>query len=81
MDAVVGESYIEPAPMRLMIEQPKSVNEGESVENPKGERAPVQRLVIRHYAFSSVTFHGTWRESSSCRISEVSSDNCLTLSS
>ena len=31
-------------PMRLNVEQPRSVNEGEHVEKPKDERAPVQRL-------------------------------------
>lgn len=33
-------------PMGLTFEQPQSVNEGEEVEKPQGERAPVQRLVI-----------------------------------
>ena len=33
--------------MRLNVEQPESVNEGEDVEKPKDERAPVQRLVMR----------------------------------
>jgi len=32
--------------MGLTFEQPKSVNEGEEVEKPKDERAPVQRLVM-----------------------------------
>ena len=32
--------------MRLTLDQPKSVNEGEDVEKPIDERAPVQRLVI-----------------------------------
>ena len=32
--------------MELMFEQPRSVIEGEDAEKPKGERAPVQRLVI-----------------------------------
>ena len=32
-------------PLELPLEQPKSVNEGEDVENPKDERAPVQRFL------------------------------------
>ena len=32
--------------MGLNVEQPKSVNEGEDVEKPEDERAPVQRLVM-----------------------------------
>ena len=35
--------------MGLTFEQPNSVNEGVDVEQPKDERAPVQRLVIWHF--------------------------------
>ena len=38
--------------MRVNVEQPKSVNEGEDAEKPKDERAPVQRLVMQHFGFS-----------------------------
>lgn len=33
--------------MGLRLEQSKSVNEGEDAEEPKVERAPVQRLVMQ----------------------------------
>ncbi len=35
-------------PMGLNVEQPETVNEGNDVEKPKREPAPVQRLGLRH---------------------------------
>jgi len=43
---VNDQGYRARGPMRLNVEQPKSVSEGEDVEKPKNERAPVQRLVM-----------------------------------
>ncbi len=33
-------------PTRVNVEQPKNVNEGNDIEKPKREPAPVQRLVM-----------------------------------
>ena len=34
-------------PTRVNVEKPKTLNEGEDVEKPKDERAPVKRPVMR----------------------------------